>query len=149
MSSVCPASWLNGWCLSVLLGKTLNIGQSIQLSSPIFSYLACSSASLTSANKPLSVASILAESHHKVKTCWLCFVTHFSTDQHEQYLMKQFNLHTDLEWEFVINGNTFSLLLLQGSQVSLWGSTFSLKFFSMWPFFNPTIEVVIFHLRGQ
>ena len=31
----------------------------------------------------------------------------------------------------------------------LWGSPFSFRFLHMSPFFNPTIQVVTFHLRGQ
>ena len=40
------------------------------------------------------------------------------------------------------------LLLLLHSQLDLWGSPFSVRFLRMWPFFNPTIEVVPFCLRG-
>ena len=40
----------------------------------------------------------------------------------------------------------FTLLL--HSQLYLWGSPFWLRFLHMWPFFNPTIEVVTFRLCG-
>ena len=40
------------------------------------------------------------------------------------------------------------LLLLLCSQLYLWGSPFWVRFLCMWPFFNPTIEVVTFHLCG-
>ena len=33
-------------------------------------------------------------------------------------------------------------------QLYLWGSPISLRFLRMWPFLNPTIEVVTFYLRG-
>ena len=39
------------------------------------------------------------------------------------------------------------LLLLLCSQLYLWGSPFWVRFLRMLPFFNPSIEVVIFHLR--
>ena len=41
------------------------------------------------------------------------------------------------------------LLLLLHSQLYLWGSPFSMRFLRMWPFFNPTIQVVTFRLRGR
>ena len=40
------------------------------------------------------------------------------------------------------------LLLLLLSRLHLWGTPFSVRFLCMWPFFNPTIEVVVFHLCG-
>ena len=33
-------------------------------------------------------------------------------------------------------------------QLYLWASPFWVRFLRMWPFFNPTIEVVTFHLHG-
>ena len=39
------------------------------------------------------------------------------------------------------------LLLLLCSQLYLWGSPFWVRFLRMLPIFNPSIEVVIFHLR--
>ena len=39
-------------------------------------------------------------------------------------------------------------LLLQRSQLYLWGSPFWVRCLCMWQYFNPTIEVVTFHLRG-
>ena len=40
------------------------------------------------------------------------------------------------------------LLLLLRSQLDLSGSPFQVRFLHMWPFFNPTIEVVTFRLHG-
>ena len=39
-------------------------------------------------------------------------------------------------------------LFLLVPQLHLWGSPFWVSFLCMWPFFNPTLEVVTFHLRG-
>ena len=50
-----------------------------------------------------------------------------------------------------ISANPFNrllLLLLLCSQLYLWDSPFGVRFFHMCPFFNPTIEVVTFSLRG-
>ena len=44
-------------------------------------------------------------------------------------------------------GFTIFFLLLP-SQPYLWGSPFWVRFWRMWPFFNPTIEVVTFRLSG-
>ena len=41
-----------------------------------------------------------------------------------------------------------NLLLLLRSHLCLWGSPFLVKFLCLWRFFNPTIEVVTFRLRG-
>ena len=38
--------------------------------------------------------------------------------------------------------------LLLHSQLYLWGSPFWMRFLCVWPFSNPTIEVVTFRLRG-
>ena len=45
-------------------------------------------------------------------------------------------------------GLRLMLLLLLCSQPYLWGSQFWVRFICMWPVFNPTIEVVTFHLHG-
>ena len=42
----------------------------------------------------------------------------------------------------------YLLLLLLCSQLYLWDSPFWLRFLHMWPHYNPTIEVVTFHLHG-
>ena len=42
----------------------------------------------------------------------------------------------------------FTILLLLHSQLYLWGLPFWVRFLHMWPFFNPTIEVVTFCLHG-
>ena len=47
-------------------------------------------------------------------------------------------------WQFIL----LLLLLLLCSQLYLWGSPLLVRFFSMWPFFNPTIEVFTCHLCG-
>ena len=39
-------------------------------------------------------------------------------------------------------------LLLLRSQLYLWGSPFLVRFLRMWPFFNPTIELITFCLHG-
>ena len=48
----------------------------------------------------------------------------------------------------MVRQSSFGFLLLLHSQLYLWSSPFWVRFLRMWPFFKPTIEVVIFHLRG-
>ena len=44
--------------------------------------------------------------------------------------------------------SSWVLLLLLHSQLYLWGSPVLVRFLPMWPFSNPTIEVVTFRLHG-
>ena len=64
-------------------------------------------------------------------------------------LQTQAYTHTTLSTVFMCccNGLTYFLLLLH-SQLYLWGSPFWARLLHMWPFFNPTIEVVTFRLHG-
>ena len=48
----------------------------------------------------------------------------------------------------LISGVHHSSFCFLRSQLYLWGSPFWVRFLHMWPVFNPTIEVVTFHLRG-